>query len=369
MTKILIATGIYPPSIGGPATYSKTLFEELPKRGVGVAVLSFDEVRNLPRVLRHIVYFFKLAYRARGSDIIYAQDPVSVGLPAMLAAKMLKKRFYLKIVGDYAWEQFQAGQSRVQSGGFVPPDGFHEKRRDFLTELRKKIEQLTAREAEKIVVPSKYLKKIVTDWDIPGQKITVINNSFEPFPLPETAYRPKVKLHGKTVISAGRLVPWKGFSVMLEVTAELNKKFPDLKLIIIGDGPERAALERRITELGLGKNVFLTGKVPQETLFEYLRQGSVFVLNTGYEGFSHQLLEALSAGIPVVTTKIGGNPEIITDGVNGILVPYNDKRALSLAVEKMLLEDSFASGCVSSGKETAAKFTKEKMIDSLINLF
>ena len=105
--KILICTGIYPPDIGGPATYSKLLFEELPKMGIETRVLSFGEVRHLPKILRHFVYFIKVLKMGRRADIIYAQDPVSVGLPAMLAAKILRKKFILKVVGDYAWEQFQ----------------------------------------------------------------------------------------------------------------------------------------------------------------------------------------------------------------------------------------------------------------------
>ncbi|NOY35824.1 MAG: glycosyltransferase family 4 protein, partial [bacterium] len=111
--RILICTGIYPPDIGGPATYSKLLFDELSKRGVEVEVLSFGDVRRLPKIIRHLVYFLKTLKRARGADIVFAQDPVSVGLPAAIAAKILQKRFILKVVGDYAWEQYN--QRRVAS--------------------------------------------------------------------------------------------------------------------------------------------------------------------------------------------------------------------------------------------------------------
>src|SRR3989338_9957691 len=93
---ILICTGIYPPDIGGPATYSKLLFDELPKRGVGVDVLSFGQVRHLPKIIRHIIYFFKALKIGKRADIIFAQDPVSVGLPAMLAAKILRKKIYIE---------------------------------------------------------------------------------------------------------------------------------------------------------------------------------------------------------------------------------------------------------------------------------
>ena len=115
--KILITTGIYPPDIGGPATYSKILIDELPKHNINALVLGFGEVRRLPKIIRHFLYFLKILKKGWKADIIFAQDPVSVGLPAALAAKILGKKFVLKIVGDYAWEQFQIKNEKRKSGG------------------------------------------------------------------------------------------------------------------------------------------------------------------------------------------------------------------------------------------------------------
>ena len=364
--KLLIATGIYPPSIGGPATYSKLLNDELPKRGIDVAVVSFDAVRHLPKIIRHLVYFGKILLQTKKADIIYAQDPVSVGLPAYLASKLTDKRFLLRIPGDYAWEQ------GVQRFGV----------KDLLDEFSKKpanayslsvqifriIENFVAKRAEKIIVPSKYLRKIVMRWGIPEEKISVIYNAFEGLSIYPDESRPKVQLYGKTIVSSGRLVPWKGFMSLVETMIELNKKFPDLKLCIVGDGPERGVTERRIKQLELGRNVYMVGNVSQAANFEYIRQARVFVLNTGYEGFSHQILEVMAIGTPLVTTDVGGNPEIVESGRNGLLFPYNDKKALSVAVEKMFRDEDFAHECSARGKETVAQFTKEKMIDSLIEL-
>ncbi|MEK7531600.1 MAG: hypothetical protein AAB545_01600, partial [Patescibacteria group bacterium] len=103
--KMLIATGLFSPDIGGPATYSKILLEKLPREGIETTILPFGAVRHLPRLLRHLVYFFRVLLAGRSVDVIYAQDPVSVGFPVFLASKVLKKPFLLKIVGDYAWEQ------------------------------------------------------------------------------------------------------------------------------------------------------------------------------------------------------------------------------------------------------------------------
>src|SRR3989344_5012189 len=107
MKRILIATPLYPPGAGAPATYTKLLEEELPKRGFEIAVVKFSSVRHLPKGLSHLAYFWRVLKSGRSADLILALDPVSVGLPAWLAAKILRKRFIVKIVGDFAWEVYQ----------------------------------------------------------------------------------------------------------------------------------------------------------------------------------------------------------------------------------------------------------------------
>ena len=165
--KILIATGIFPPDIGGPATYSKLLLDELPNRGLAVKVVSFGAVRHLPKIIRHFVYFFKILRKGFFADVIFAQDPVSVGLPSVLAAKILRKKFILKVVGDYAWEQYQ---QKIQNSKFKIQnynaklkniEDFQAEKFDVVTELRRKVESWVAKKADKIIVPSEYLKKIV----------------------------------------------------------------------------------------------------------------------------------------------------------------------------------------------------------------
>src|SRR5262245_8798568 len=103
--RILIATGLYAPQIGGPATHTKILEEELPARAVEVRVVPFSRVMSLPPLVRHVVYTLSLMRYARGVSVIYALDPVSVGLPAVIAAKILRKPFALRVAGDFAWEQ------------------------------------------------------------------------------------------------------------------------------------------------------------------------------------------------------------------------------------------------------------------------
>src|SRR3989344_4924157 len=283
MFKILIVTGIYPPDVGGPATYSKILFDELPKKGIGVEILSFGEVGHLPKIIRHFVYFYKVLRSGRSADLIFAQDPVSVGFPAMLAAKILRKKFLLKIVGDYAWEQ------GVQRFGVKKVlDDFLKNRYRWEVELFRKIECLVANRADKIIVPSEYLKGVVTKWGIGPEKIYVVYNAFqdnELFRFPRFAQGGFAKPGQRLIVSAGRLVPWKGFDALIEIMPEILKEVPDARLVIIGDGPEKQNLESRIKNLELEEEVTLTDTLPHEKVLEYLAAADVFVLNTAYEGF------------------------------------------------------------------------------------
>lgn len=360
--RILIAAGLFPPEVGGPATYSKILLGELPKNGFGVRVLSFGRVRYLPKILRHITYGFKLAAYCRNADIIYVQDPVSVGFPAAIAVKILRKRFLLKIVGDYAWEQ---GTQRFGVREML--DDFLKKRYGWKVEFLRKIQKFTANRAEKIIVPSEYLKKVVLSWGVKKEKIKVIYNAVdfsrggESLSTKELV-RAELGLDGKVLVSAGRLVPWKGFDVLIDAVMDLLMSFPDTKLIIIGDGPRFENLKLKVENLKLGGTVSLTGLLSREKVLKYLRASDVFVLNTAYEGMSHQLLEAMSLGVPIVTTDAGGNPELIRDGESGFLVKFNDKKAFADRISKLLSDSVLAKQFAENAEQKAREFSKERMI-------
>ncbi len=361
--RILIATGIYPPDIGGPATYSKLLVDALPASGFRVRVLNFGEVRSLPKVARHFVYFFRLLKRARAADIIFAQDPVSVGLPSALAAKVLGKKFALKVVGDYAWEQYQQ-KIKNQKSKIKNLDDFQKEKLDFITELRRRIQKFVTQRAQKIIVPSEYLKKIVMQWGANEKKISAIYNAFEADTgqISKDEARSRLGLSGTVAVSAGRLVPWKGFEALIEIVAELQKDISGFKLVIIGSGPDEERLLAKVKNLGLEGVVTLVGPISHDGLLRYFRAGDVFILNTAYEGFSHTLLEAMASGLPVITTPVGGNSEIIKDGENGILVSYNDIRGITDAVRRVLSDPVLRDRLSAQERAAVGQFTKEKML-------
>jgi len=355
-TKIIIATGIFPPSIGGPASYSKLLKDRLPELGFDVTVVSFDTVRKYPKGISHILYFAILLWKSVSAKIIYAQDPVSVGLPAMVVSKILFKKFLLKIVGDFAWEQ---GSSRFNIKSSL--DEFVvEKQKNSYVRILQFVEKLVAKNAKKIIVPSNYLKSIVAKWGIDSEKIIVIYNAFNPPKSVEKRLEKKSDYF--KVISVGRLVPWKGFPQVISSVKSLNKEEVKIALEIAGSGPEEKNLKELI---GDDKNIKLLGGLPQTELHKKIAESDLFVLYTGYEGFSHQLLEVMALDVPIITTAVGGNVEIIEDGKNGVLVSGRDVDELTEAIRNLLNDSEKMNRLKNNAKESLLNYSENRMLGNL----
>ena len=356
--KILIATGIYPPDIGGPATYSKLLKEKLSKRGLKMDILTYGPAgisRKIPKGLRHLIYFFICFFKALKADVIYAQNQLSAGLPAMLVAKITGRKFIIKIVGDSVWEKaFQEYSIKENI------DEFQKKKYAFKIEVLKKLQKWVVRQADLIVVPSKYLKKIVTGWGINRKKIRVIYNAFD------SKYKIKAGQERENfLISVGRLVPWKGFDVLIEILKELPR---EIALKVVGTGPEEKKLKKLVSKLGLEKRVEFLGKLEHKKLLQLMNESGIFVLNTGYEGFPHIVLEAMAMSLPVITTNVCGNLEIVKHDYNGLLIGYNNKKQLKGAILKLWKNKELQKKFVGNGKKTLEKFKTSKMLKQTLKI-
>lgn len=359
--KLLIATPLYPPEIGGPATYAKLLYEGLPKKKIEVELVKFSGVRHFPRIIRHLVYFWRVYRALCRADIALALDPVSVGLPVCLAARLARKRFIVKIVGDYAWEQ-----GRQRFGITETLDEFVKTNNNVPLPVRilQRIQTRVARSATRVIVPSEYLKNIVATWGtsaspstgIQSEKIEVIYNATS---IKEIGKVPEVvaKLPRPLVVNIGRLVPWKHVDGVIDAVSSVFST----ALAIIGDGPEYEALARRANEK-LVERAILTGSLSHEDTLAVMKSADVLVLNSSYEGLSHLLIEAFMLGVPVIATRVGGNPEVITDGVDGILVPVGDTPALAHAIALVFGDEKMRARLSARAKESSRRFSTELML-------
>ncbi len=366
--KILIATPLYGSQIGGPSTYVKILEKMLPKYDISVVVVPFSTVSRWPKIISHILFGYYIFRASKGVDIIYALDPISVGIPSVLVAKVLKKKFFVRIAGDYAWEQ---GVQRFKVKDHL--DVFSKKTDDYFVPvlILKKLQKMVAESAEKVIVPSNYFKRIITNWGVDSKKVKVIHSVAEdvPFQGRKSDLRSMLSFDGKIVVSAGRLVPWKGFEALIDITPKLVEKYGSFKLLIAGDGPQMKSLSKMVVKKKLDNYVAITGSLEREVLFKYIRVADVFVLNTNYEGLSHQLLETISIGTPVITTDVGGNPELIDDKINGLLVSFNNKKELYESIVSVLDSQTLSEKLVRNAKTKLKKFNSEDMVTKLIKEF
>jgi len=353
--RVLVATPLYPPDHGGPATYVRLLEQLLPPEGVEIVVSKFSDVRGLPKVLRHMAYAIHIYKASRGADLILALDPASTGLPALLAARMRRLPFVVKVVGDYAWEQ-----GRQRFGVRATLDEFvYERATHPAVVVLRFIQSQVAKHAHAIIVPSAYLKKIITKWGIPAEKISVIYNAVA-IGTVETLEDEPGGLTRPRVVTAGRLVPWKGIGGVIDAVEQLRTTLPDTTLTVIGAGPEEEALMRYAKVRLKGRYVF-TGALSHEDTLAVIKDADLFVLNSTYEGLSHLLIEALSLGVPVVATKVGGNAELIEDNVNGVLVPSKDLGALVEACSGVLADKEYAKKLSDAAVRSMERFTTARM--------
>ena len=380
MKKILITTGIFMPEVGGPASYAKTLANRLKDFDVSVltysSVFRFKDDKNQsykiirvwsgwPKGLKHIIYLLKAISLAKKNNIVFALNAVSAGVPAMYAAKMAKKKLLIKIVGDTAWEKaMNNGKTNLLI------DDFQKTKKTGWIRILHKLQYKACRGADGIIVPSQYLADIVAGWGIQKDKIKVIYNGvdFKVAEINKEEAKKKIGTYGDIILSAGRLVPWKGFRMLIKIMPRLSEISQLFRLVIVGDGPDQKMLESMVKNLGLERRVYLVGRKSQKELAVYLAAADMFVLNTGYEGFSHQILEAMMAGVPVVTTAVGGNKEVIRQGENGFMVKYQDEFNLIEAIKSLWQNLELREEFKKEGKNTAEEFSSEKMFEETIKV-
>jgi glycosyltransferase involved in cell wall biosynthesis len=347
--KILVATPLYPPDSGGPAVEALFLEKNVPREGIQVATYSFGTIRHLPSGIRHIWYAWGLLTRARNVDCIVAIDTFSVCVPAAFVAWLLQKRFVVRVPGQFSWEQ-----ATQRFGVHDDLDTFQKNKYDFRVEVIRFLERKAVGSADLVVVPSDYFKGIVKMWGIPEERLQRIYLGME---FKDEIVAPSTVPQGKILVSLGRLVPWKGFSMLIDLMSELS---PDWQLVIIGDGPDRVKLEEKMKTLNLGGKVTFTGAVSHQEVLGWLARADAFALNTSFESFSFQILEAMWSGVPVITTTAGSIPELVKNGVEGVLCEPNNREAFKQALQSIETEPEVWKHRIEAAKKKSQEFTAER---------
>lgn len=204
------------------------------------------------------------------------------------------------------------------------------------------------RAAGRIFSVSNSLKHHAVGLGVAEENIRVVGNGVDChkfFPVDRASARRKFGIpeEAKVLISVGGLVPRKGFQRVIAGLPELLVNYPNLIYLIVGgsspEGDMREELEAQVARLGLERQVRFLGALPSDQLREPLSAADLFVLATANEGWANVFLEAMACGLPVVTTDVGGNREVVCDRNLGIVVPFGDSSALLGAMRQALDRD------------------------------
>lgn len=356
MARIVIATPLYPPDIGGPASVAVMLERALPAAGHSVVVVPFGTVRHLPKIVRHIAYMHRLFTASKGAHIIMALDPVSVGVPASFVAWLRESVFMLRVPGDYAWEQgvqrFKVKQdlNTFQQG----------KRLGVRVHFLRMLQRRVARSADVVVVPSTYLARIVSTWGVPKDRIAKIESAVLLTKLSPEPARDISQGKVKRVVMVGRFVPWKGIREAIVSMEALRREVPTAVLTIVGDGPMKKELRTLVREQGLMDAVVFTGPLPHEATLETIRSADVLLLNSRYEGLPHLAIEAFSVGTPVVATDAGGIPEVVEHMKTGLIYPVGDEPQMIEALSLILSDSVLRNRLSRAARKTSEHFTEAR---------
>ncbi|MEP6893353.1 MAG: glycosyltransferase family 4 protein [Gaiellaceae bacterium] len=366
--RVLIVSGIWPPDLGGPASHAPELAEFLRVHGHDVEVVTTASSapakeaysvrwvsRGLPAGIRHLATVALICRRAAATDVVYA---TSMTRRAAFGAAIARRPLVLKLTADEAYERERRG------GRFAGDlDAFQHHRGGPRVALLRRTRTWAVRRAWHVFTPSAYLRQLVIGWGIPAQRVNVSPNPAPEVPAMRSReeLRAEFGLEGPTLAFAGRLMAAKALDVALAAMALVA----EASLVIVGDGPDRVSLERQRDDLGLGDRVRFLGGLEREGVLRVFRAADAVLLSSRWENFPHVIVEALAVGTPVIASAVGGVPEVVRDGENGLLVPAGDADALAVAIRRLLGDAELRARLATAAAPSVEWYSAERLLSQI----
>ena len=364
--KVVVVSGIWPPDPGGPASHAAALADFLATRGHRVRVVTTADAKPAKRsypvswaarrsTLRHVRAAWLVRKHARGADAVYATSMIR---RAAIGARLARRPLVVKLVSDEVFER------ETRSGRYLGTlDEFQRRGGGARVRFLRTTRNAALRGARHVFCPSAYLRDVALRWGVDPERVSVLPN-----PAPEVPDMParedlraELGVDGQALVFAGRLGPQKTLGVALAALAAV----PDVAMTVAGEGPDRAALERGAAELGLGSRVRFLGSVSRETVLRLFRAADASVLPSAWENFPHTVVESLAVGCPVIATAVGGVPEVVKDGENGLLVPPRDPSALAAAIARFFSDAELRARLSEAAPRSVAGYSEEAIFRAI----
>jgi glycosyltransferase involved in cell wall biosynthesis len=337
--RVVMLSNSFPPEIGGIQEHVSNLAQTLARQGHQLKVVTVR--RNKSERVRDTF---------AGLDVTRVPQ---LNLPKTLTTQYLASTTALLIAMRLR------GQADVVHYHTFWPDAFtafvvnkfvptvytaHESRFLLMAEQPKSRRwlKLALRPFQGILAPSTELLEVTRQLGVSSEKSAFIANAvdaskFRPGVTGETVRaRYGIPLDHCLILCPRRLVPKNGLEFLIESIPSIRRRFSDVSVLIAGDGPERERLEARVRELGLHESVIFAGNQDNDDLPEFYAAADIVAIPSLKEATSIAGLEAMASACAVVATNVGGLPEIIEDGVSGLLVPPRDPEALALAIMRLI---------------------------------
>ena len=318
---ILITVGIFPPDIGGPASFVPKISKYLINQGHNIKIICLsdkehltykDEVsvirinRSLPIIFRWFKTIIKIYKASKKSDLIFVNG---LGTEATIANLFSRKKVIRKIVGDPVWERVY--NKKLVDESF---DDFQENKHGLFISLQKIIRNWSINKSNLIITPSQHLKTFINKIGV-DNKILVINNGV-------TIQETNNKVFQNRIIQLlviSRLVTQKNIDSIIKAVKVMENE--GIILNIVGDGSEINNLKNLVENYELEEKVNFIGKIENAKLNEYLSNADIFVQASNYEGLPHSILEAINYEIPILSTEVGGCSVLLNKGERGYIIP------------------------------------------------
>ena len=325
--RVLFWSELFWPYIGGAEVFATKLLTALRERGHEVVVVTRRDSPDLPtedRYQRIPVYRFPFltAFANRSVDQLIA---------ARQGLTKLKREFAPDLVHIHGFGPsvlFHLDTTQAYPSPLLVTlieERQHREGRDLLDRMLRAADWITGKSTAVLAQARRFAPEIATHS-------SVIHNGLEvpallPEPLPTDAPR---------LLCLGRLAVQKGFDVALTALASITDRFPNARLIVAGDGPERSALERQVAELGLGNVVDFVGWVSPHEVLSLINSATIILMPSRWEGLPSVVLQAAAMARPVVATLVSGLSEVVVHRNTGLLVEPEDARGLAQAIASLL---------------------------------